>query len=125
MDPAATIEHYERTARAYAKEIDAVPPAFRAAETVRAEWCIRVDGDVKARSPETVNANLPTGDIEIFAREIEVLSASKELPLGEALEHGWRYILRQNDHPDIEEGVAAFLAKRPPNWRDREPGDLD
>ena len=56
-------------------------PAFKAAETVRGEWVIRVDGDVKARTAETVNANLPTGEIEIFAREIEVLSAAKELPL--------------------------------------------
>lgn len=56
-------------------------PAFKAAETVRGEWVIRVDGEVKARSAETVNANLPTGEIELFAREIEVLSAAKELPL--------------------------------------------
>ncbi|HEV2503974.1 MAG TPA: aspartate--tRNA ligase [Mesorhizobium sp.] len=56
-------------------------PAFKAAETVRGEWVIRVDGDVKARTAEAVNANLPTGEIEIFAREIEVLSAAKELPL--------------------------------------------
>ena len=56
-------------------------PAFAAAETVRGEWVIRVDGEVKARTPETVNANLPTGEIEIFAADIEVLSAAKELPL--------------------------------------------
>jgi aspartyl-tRNA synthetase len=56
-------------------------PAFKIAETIRGEWVIRVDGEVKARTPETVNKNLPTGEIEIFAREIEVLSAAKELPL--------------------------------------------
>jgi len=56
-------------------------PAFKTAEAVRGEWVIRVDGAVKARSAETVNANLPTGEIEVFAREIEVLSAAKELPL--------------------------------------------
>lgn len=56
-------------------------PAFKIAETVRGEWVIRVDGEVKARMPETINANLPTGEIEIFARDIEVLSAAKELPL--------------------------------------------
>ena len=56
-------------------------PAFKTAETVRGEWVIRVDGEVKARAAETANANLPTGEIEIFAREIEVLSAAKELPL--------------------------------------------
>jgi len=39
-------------------------PAFKIAETVRGEWVIRVDGEVKARLAETANANLPTGEIE-------------------------------------------------------------
>ncbi len=56
-------------------------PAFATAETVRGEWVIRVDGTVKERSDETVNPNLPTGDVEIFAAEIEVLSKAGELPL--------------------------------------------
>ncbi|WP_048647793.1 aspartate--tRNA ligase [Nitratireductor soli] len=56
-------------------------PSFKTAETVRGEWVIRVDGAVKARTAETINANLPTGEVEIFAREIEVLSAARELPL--------------------------------------------
>ncbi len=56
-------------------------PAFKLAETVRSEWVIRVDGEVKARTDDTVNPNMPTGEIEIFARDIEVLSAAKELPL--------------------------------------------
>ncbi|MDO9307091.1 MAG: amino acid--tRNA ligase-related protein, partial [Mesorhizobium sp.] len=56
-------------------------PAFKTAETVRSEWVIRVDGEVKARTADTANKNLPTGEIEIFAREIEVLSVAKELPL--------------------------------------------
>lgn len=56
-------------------------PAFKIAETVRGEWVIRVDGEVKARTDETINKNLDTGEVEIFASEIEVLSAAKELPL--------------------------------------------
>ncbi|MDN2582774.1 aspartate--tRNA ligase [Aquibium sp. ELW1220] len=56
-------------------------PAFKVAETVRGEWVIRVDGKVKARTAETVNKNMPTGEIEIYADEIEVLSTAKELPL--------------------------------------------
>jgi aspartyl-tRNA synthetase len=55
--------------------------AFADVEKVRAEYCIRIDGEVKARSPELVNAKLPTGEVEVFIREIEVLGASKELPL--------------------------------------------
>ncbi len=61
--------------------VDPDSPAFKLAETVRAEWVIRIDGAVKARTPETVNANLSTGAVEVYVREIEVLSAAKELPL--------------------------------------------
>ena len=56
-------------------------PAFKMAEKVRAEWVIRVDGVVKARTPETVNANLATGMVEVFARGIDVLSTADELPM--------------------------------------------
>ncbi len=56
-------------------------PAFKAAETVRAEWVICVDGEVKARTDDTINPNLPTGEVEIFISDLEVLSAAKELPL--------------------------------------------
>ncbi|MEC7257263.1 MAG: aspartate--tRNA ligase, partial [Pseudomonadota bacterium] len=55
--------------------------AFADVEKVRSEWCIRIDGEVKARDPELVNPKLPTGEIEVFVREIEVLGAAKELPL--------------------------------------------
>ena len=55
--------------------------AFSLAEAVRSEWVIRIDGEVKARSEDTVNPNLPTGGVEVYAREIEVLSAARELPL--------------------------------------------
>ncbi|WP_299864603.1 aspartate--tRNA ligase [uncultured Hoeflea sp.] len=56
-------------------------PAFKEAETVRGEWVIRIDGVVKERTAETINPNLGTGEIEVFAQEIEILSAAKELPL--------------------------------------------
>ncbi len=56
-------------------------PAFATAETVRGEWVIRIDGKVKERDAEAVNPNLPTGEIEVFATEIEVLSKADELPL--------------------------------------------
>src|SRR5215470_1429253 len=53
--------------------VDPDSPAFKDAEGVRAEWVVRIDGEVKARTPETTNKNLPTGEIEVFIREIEVL----------------------------------------------------
>ena len=55
--------------------------AFADVEKVRSEWCIRIDGEVKARDPELVNPKLPTGEVEVFIRHIEVLGAAKELPL--------------------------------------------
>ncbi|NNE21582.1 MAG: aspartate--tRNA ligase [Rhizobiales bacterium] len=61
-------------------------PAFATAEKVRAEWVIRVDGLVRER-PEgvdgksTKNPELPTGEIEVLATGIEVLSEASELPL--------------------------------------------
>ena len=56
-------------------------PAFAAAEKLRAESVIRIDGKVVARTAETVNANLPTGGVEVQASAIEVLGAAEELPL--------------------------------------------
>ena len=56
-------------------------PAFAEVEKVRSEWCIRIDGTVKARDESLVNSKLPTGEIEVFVRDIEVLGAAKELPL--------------------------------------------
>ena len=56
-------------------------PVFKEVEKVRSEWVIRIDGEVKARDAELVNANIPTGEIEIFIRDLEVLGAADELPL--------------------------------------------
>jgi aspartyl-tRNA synthetase len=56
-------------------------PCFKAAELARSEWVIKVDGVVKERAPSTVNANIPTGAIEVFAKDLEVLSKADELPL--------------------------------------------
>ncbi len=56
-------------------------PAFKTAEMVRSEWVIRVDGKVRQRPEGTANPELPTGEIELFATEIEILSEAKELPV--------------------------------------------
>ncbi|MCL4127064.1 UNVERIFIED_CONTAM: hypothetical protein GTU68_053503 [Idotea baltica] len=60
---------------------DGDSPAFAELEKVRSEWCIRIDGTVKARDAELINAKLPTGEIEVYVRELEVLGAAAELPL--------------------------------------------
>ncbi len=56
-------------------------PVFDQMEKVRAEWCIRVDGLVKARDASLVNDKISTGEIEVFVKGLEVLGASEELPL--------------------------------------------
>ncbi len=56
-------------------------PVFSEMEKVRSEWCIRIDGNVKARDESLVNPKIPTGEIEVFVRDLEVLGASEELPL--------------------------------------------
>ena len=56
-------------------------PVFNEVEKVRSEWCIRIDGVVKARDESLVNAKISTGEIEVYVRDIEVLGQSIELPL--------------------------------------------
>lgn len=61
--------------------LDPDSPAFQQAEKIRAEWVVRVDGRVRLRPEGTENTDLPTGQIELYATELEVLGASAELPM--------------------------------------------
>jgi aspartyl-tRNA synthetase len=61
--------------------VDPSSSAFAEAEKLKPEWVVRIDGEVVARTAETINPNLPTGEVEVRANEIEVLSEAKELPL--------------------------------------------
>jgi aspartyl-tRNA synthetase len=56
-------------------------PAFKDAEKLRAEWVVRIDGLVRNRPAGTENPDLPTGMVEVFIKEIEVLGAAAELPV--------------------------------------------
>ena len=61
--------------------VDPDSPAFAQAEKLRSEWVVRVDGAVRRRPGGTENAEMATGQIEIYAAEIEVLGPAAELPM--------------------------------------------
>jgi len=78
-------------------------PAFADAEKVRAEWVVRIDGKVRHRPDETVNPGLPTGAIEVFITEMEVLGAAAELPLP---------VFGEQDYPEETRLKYRFLDLR-------------
>src|ERR1700760_4581536 len=55
--------------------------AFPILEGLRVESVVTIDGTVKARDAATINPNLPTGAIEVYARGANVLSRAEELPM--------------------------------------------
>jgi aspartyl-tRNA synthetase len=74
---------------------------LEAARALRSEWCVRVDGTVAVRRPGNENPDLPTGEVEVIATAVEVLSESATPPFpihgSDAIESGvdettrWRY----------------------------------
>jgi aspartyl-tRNA synthetase len=56
-------------------------PAFKLAETVRSEWVVRIDGKVRKRPAGTENPDRPSGMVEVFITEMEVLGPAAELPM--------------------------------------------
>ncbi|MDH3580940.1 MAG: OB-fold nucleic acid binding domain-containing protein, partial [Hyphomicrobiales bacterium] len=76
---------------------------FAEAETVRSEWVIRIDGRVEARSADTVNTNMPTGEVEVRITGLEVLSQAKELPLP---------VFGEPDYPEDTRLTYRFLDLR-------------
>lgn len=61
--------------------IDADSPAYHDAEKLRSEWVVRMDGKVRIRPEGTANAELPTGQVEVYVTGIETLGPSAVLPL--------------------------------------------
>jgi aspartyl-tRNA synthetase len=61
--------------------VDPDSPAFKEAERLRAEWVVRIDGKVRRRPAGTDNPDLPTGAVELYVSEIEVLGPAGELPM--------------------------------------------
>ncbi|HEY8593554.1 MAG TPA: aspartate--tRNA ligase [Sphingomicrobium sp.] len=60
---------------------DTDSPALPVLDKLRVESVVTIDGTVKARATGTTNANLATGDIEVFARGVEIQSQAAELPM--------------------------------------------
>src|SRR5438552_251348 len=60
---------------------DTSSPAFQTLDRIRVESVVTINGEVVARSPETANPNLPTGEIEVRATNVAVQSAAAELPM--------------------------------------------
>jgi aspartyl-tRNA synthetase len=56
-------------------------PVFKAANEARSEWVVKIDGKVRRRPPGTENAELPTGQVEVYVEGFEVLGLAAELPL--------------------------------------------
>ncbi len=56
-------------------------PAFKEAEKLRSEWVVKIDGKARRRPAGTENPELPTGAVEVFISEIEVLGPAAELPM--------------------------------------------
>src|SRR6476660_610816 len=102
--------------------VDPASPAFAEAEKLKPEWVVRVDGEVVARSAETINPTLPTGEVEVRAKAIEVLSEAKELPLpvfGEPdypeetrLKYRFLDLRRENLHANIMKRQAIIWSLR-------------
>jgi aspartyl-tRNA synthetase len=102
--------------------VDPASPAFAEAEKLKPEWVVRVDGEVVARSAETINPTLPTGEVEVRVKAIEVLSEAKELPLpvfGEPdypeetrLKYRFLDLRRENLHANIMKRQAIIWSLR-------------
>ncbi|HEX3701661.1 MAG TPA: aspartate--tRNA ligase [Phenylobacterium sp.] len=99
-------------------------PGFAIAEHLRAESVIRADGEVVARTPDTINPNLPTGEVEVQVGELAVLSEAAELPLpvfGEPdypedlrLKHRYLDLRRETIHRNVllRGGVINSIRRR-------------
>jgi aspartyl-tRNA synthetase len=101
---------------------DSDSPALPVLEGLRVESVITIEGEVKARVAETVNANLATGAIEVFARGVTVQSAAEELPMPVAdeqpypedirLKYRFLDLRRETLHKNIMTRVAVIADMR-------------
>jgi aspartyl-tRNA synthetase len=103
---------------------DTDSPAFRTLDRLRLESVVTVEGEVVARSAETVNSNLDTGEIEVRAGEVTVLSEAAELPMPvsvdadypEEIRLKYRYLDLRREQPHrnimLRAAVIASIRRR-------------
>jgi len=101
---------------------DADSPALAVLDRLRVESVVTIEGAVKARSAETVNPRLATGEVEVYARSITVLSTAEELPLPVAdeqpypedirLKYRFLDLRRETLHKNIMTRVAVIADMR-------------
>ena len=104
--------------------VDLDSPAFKTLDRLRVESVVTVEGEVVARSKETVNSNLPTGEIEVRARHVTVQSEAAELPMPVAIEADYpeeirlkyRYLDLRREHVHrnimLRSAVIASIRRR-------------
>ena len=113
-------DHYGITQCVFTPNSD----AFNAAEAVKLESVICVSGKVLARTPENLNAMLPTGEIEVAAERLEVLSqadmlpfqvtGTQEIPEEQRLRYRFLDLRREKIHQNIvlRSGVISSIRRR-------------
>src|SRR3954453_9038840 len=77
--------------------------AFATVDTARSEWVLTLTGKVVARTPETVNPDLPTGEVELRIEECTIQSRAQELPLP---------VFGDHDYPEETRLTYRFLDLR-------------
>ena len=97
---------------------------FSALEKIKLETVIRIEGEVVARTPETINKELATGSVEVLIKNFNVLGSTKELPLpvfsdqeySEEIRLKYRYLdlRRKKLHQNIilRSNVISFIRKK-------------
>src|SRR3990170_4568816 len=102
---------------------DEAPEAIERVHDVRNEFVLGVTGEVAARKPGTENKNLPTGEIEVRVREVEVLNPARTPPfpineeteVEELLRLRYRYLdlrrERMQHHLRLRHQVIAFIRR--------------
>jgi len=97
---------------------------FSALEKIKLETVLRIEGEIVARTPETINKELSTGSIEVLIKRFNVLGSTKELPLpvfsdqeySEEIRLKYRYLdlRRKKLHQNIilRSNVISFIRKK-------------